>query len=68
MVNAQATLELAQANEARMKALLAQEYVSKQEYDQARQALKAGQAQVALARAQNDATAPTSISPSSARR
>ena len=54
VVSAQATLELAQANEARMKALFAQEYVSKQEYDQARQALKAGQAQVALARAQND--------------
>jgi len=54
VVSAQATLELAQANEARMKALFAQEYVSKQEYDQARQALKAGQAQVALARAQNE--------------
>ena len=54
VVSAQATLELAQANEARMKALFAQEYVSRQEYDQARQALKAGQAQVALARAQND--------------
>jgi HlyD family secretion protein len=54
VVSAQATLELAQANEARMKALFAQEYVSKQEYDQARQALKVGQAQVALARAQNE--------------
>jgi HlyD family secretion protein len=54
VVSAQATLELAQANEARMKALFAQEYVSRQEYDQARQALKAGQAQLALARAQND--------------
>lgn len=54
IVSAQASLELAQANEARMKALFAQEYVSRQEYDQARQALKAGQAQVALARAQND--------------
>jgi len=54
VVSAQATLELAQANEARMKALFAQEYVSRQEYDQARQALKAGQAQVALARAQNE--------------
>ncbi|MGA8881877.1 MAG: efflux RND transporter periplasmic adaptor subunit [Azonexus sp.] len=54
VVSAQATLELAQANEARMKALFAQEYVSKQEYDQAHQALKVGQAQVALARAQND--------------
>jgi len=54
VVSAQASLELAQANEARMKALFAQEYVSKQEYDQALQALKAGQAQLALARAQND--------------
>jgi HlyD family secretion protein len=54
VASAQATLELAQANEARMKALFAQEYVSRQEYDQARQALKAGQAQLALARAQND--------------
>lgn len=54
VVNAQATLELAQANEARMKSLLAQEYVSKQEYDQATQALKSGRAQLALARAQNE--------------
>lgn len=54
VVNAQATLELAQANEARMKSLLAQEYVSKQEYDQASQALKSAKAQLALARAQNE--------------
>jgi HlyD family secretion protein len=54
VVSAQASLELAQANEARMQALFAQEYVSRQEYDQARQALKSAQAQVALARAQND--------------
>jgi HlyD family secretion protein len=54
VVSAQASLELAEANEARMKALFAQEYVSRQEYDQARQALKSAQAQVALARAQND--------------
>jgi HlyD family secretion protein len=54
VVSAQASLDLAQANEARMKALFAQEYVSRQEYDQARQALKSAQAQVALARAQND--------------
>ncbi|NJD24627.1 MAG: efflux RND transporter periplasmic adaptor subunit [Betaproteobacteria bacterium] len=53
-VNAQAALELALANEARIAALYKQEYVSKQEYDQARQALKSAQAQVALARAQND--------------
>jgi HlyD family secretion protein len=54
VVSAQASLELAQANEARMQALFVQEYVSKQEYDQARQAFKAAQAQLALARAQND--------------
>ena len=54
VVNAQAALELALASEARMNALFAQEYVSKQEYDQARQALKSAQAQLALARAQND--------------
>jgi len=53
VASAQATLELATANEARMKALLAEEYVSKQEYDQAAQALKAARAQLALARAQN---------------
>ena len=54
VVNAQAALELALASEARMNALFAQEYVSKQEYDQARQSLKSAQAQLALARAQND--------------
>jgi HlyD family secretion protein len=54
VANAQASLELAQANEARIKALLAQEYVSRQEYDQSRQALKSAQAQLALARAQNE--------------
>ncbi|MDP3440350.1 MAG: efflux RND transporter periplasmic adaptor subunit [Azonexus sp.] len=54
VTNAQATLELALANEARIRQLLAQEYVSKQEYDQSRQALKSAQAQLALARAQNE--------------
>jgi HlyD family secretion protein len=54
IANARAGVELAQANEARIKQLLAQEYVSKQEYDQARQALKSAQAQLALARAQNE--------------
>ena len=54
VANAQATLELAQANEARIRQLFAQEYVSKQEFDQSRQALKSAQAQLALARAQND--------------
>ena len=54
VANAQATLELALANEVRSRQLLAQEYVSKQEYDQSRQALKSAQAQLALARAQNE--------------
>lgn len=54
VANAQATLELAQANESRIKSLFAQEYVSRQEYDQAKQALKSAQAQLALARAQNE--------------
>lgn len=54
VVNAQATLELAQANEARMKSLFAQEYVSRQEYDQSIQALKSARAQLALAKAQNE--------------
>ena len=54
VANAQATLELAQANEARIRQLFAQEYVSKQEFDQSRQALKSARAQLALARAQND--------------
>jgi HlyD family secretion protein len=50
--NAQAALELAIANEARSRALYAQEYVSKQELDQAVQALKSARAQLALAKAQ----------------
>ena len=49
--SASASLELAQANEARMKSLFAQEYVSKQEYETSRQALKSATAQLALARA-----------------
>ncbi len=52
VANASAGLELAQANEARMKSLFAQEYVSRQEYDQSNQALKSATAQIALARAQ----------------
>ncbi len=51
--NAQAALELAQANEARMRGLFSQEYVSRQELDQAVQALKSARAQLALARAQS---------------
>ncbi len=54
VVSAAASLDLTTANEARMKSLLAQEYVSKQEYDQALQAKKAAQAALALARAQNE--------------
>ena len=52
VANASAGLELAQANEARMKSLFAQEYVSRQEYEQSKQALKSTLAQLALARAQ----------------
>ncbi|MDR0776541.1 MAG: efflux RND transporter periplasmic adaptor subunit [Azonexus sp.] len=54
VVSARASLDLAQANESRIKVLYAQEFVSSQEYDQAEQALKAAGAQLALARAQND--------------
>lgn len=50
--NAQSALELAQANEARMRSLFQQEYVSKQELDQAVQALKSARAQVETAQAQ----------------
>lgn len=52
VANAQASLELAIANEARMRSLFQQEYVSRQELDQTVQALKSARAQLALARAQ----------------
>lgn len=52
--NAAASLELAAANESRMRALFAQEYVSRQELDQAVQAHKSAQAQLNLARAQSE--------------
>lgn len=52
VASANAGLELALANEARMRNLYAQEYVSKQELDQAVQALKSAQAQLAVAQAQ----------------
>lgn len=52
--NISATLELARANEARMKALFAQEYVSRQELDQSVQARKSAEAQLAQARAAAD--------------
>lgn len=50
--NARATLELAQANARRMQSLYQQEYVSRQELDQATQALKSAQAQVGVYQAQ----------------
>ena len=52
--NIAAALELARANEARMKELFAQEYVSRQELDQAMQARKSSEAQLAQARALAD--------------
>ena len=52
--NIQTTLDLARASEARMQALFAQEYVSRQELDQAVQARKSAEAQLAQARAAAD--------------
>lgn len=52
--NVQATHDLAKANEARMKALLDKEYVSRQDYDQAAQVLRSTQAQLAQAKAAAD--------------
>jgi len=49
--NTQASLELATANEARMRSLFAQEYVSRQELDTAVQAKKSAEAQLNLAQA-----------------
>jgi len=49
--NAQASVDLAQANEARIRSLFALEYVSKQELDQSVQALKSARAQLDTARA-----------------
>jgi HlyD family secretion protein len=50
--SAQASLDLAQANEARNRSLYAQDFVAKQDLDTSVQALKAAQAQLAVARAQ----------------
>lgn len=50
--SAQASLDLAKANEARARGLYAQEYVTRQDMDVAVQALKAAQAQFAVAQAQ----------------
>lgn len=52
MENAHATLELAQANEARTRGLYAQEYVTRLELDQAVQVLKSARAQLAVYEAQ----------------
>lgn len=52
--SALASVELANANLARVRGLFAQEYVARQELDQSVQALKAARAQLALARAQNE--------------
>lgn len=54
VANAQASVQLARANEARMKSLFREEYVSRQELDQAVQARESAEAQERLARAQND--------------
>lgn len=50
--NASAALDLAQANEQRTRSLFSQEYVSRQELDQAVQVRKSAQAQLELAKAQ----------------
>jgi HlyD family secretion protein len=49
--SAEASLELATANEARMRSLFAQDYVSRQELESAVQAKKSAQAQLQLAQA-----------------
>ena len=50
--NAQASIDLASANEARMRTLFTQDFVSKQDLDQAVQALKSAKAQLETARGQ----------------
>jgi HlyD family secretion protein len=52
LAGARASLELARANEARNRELFAQEFIARQDLDQAVQALKAAQAQVDLVQAQ----------------
>lgn len=52
LANAQAQLRLAEANAARMQTLFGQEYVSRQELDQAQAAREQAMAQVRVARAQ----------------
>jgi len=50
--NNEASLELAKANEMRMRSLFEKEYVSKQELDQSVQALKSAEAQLSTTKAQ----------------
>ena len=52
VLSAEASLELAQLNEARVRNLFSQGFVSRQELDQSVQALKLAQAQLAVAKAQ----------------
>ncbi|MEQ1673543.1 MAG: efflux RND transporter periplasmic adaptor subunit, partial [Candidatus Nitrotoga sp.] len=52
VLSAEASLELAQLNEARVRSLFSQEFVSRQELDQSVQALRLAQAQLAVAKAQ----------------
>ncbi len=52
VASAQAALQLARANEARMRGLYAKEYVTRQDLDTAVQALESARAQLELARAQ----------------
>ena len=52
--NIEATLELARANEARMSELFKQDYVSRQEYDQAVQQRRSAEAQLRQAKASAD--------------
>jgi len=54
MASAQAALQLARASETRMKSLFKEEYVSRQELDQAVQVRESAEAQARLVRAQND--------------
>lgn len=54
VINVATALDLAKANEARMKALLEKEYISRQDYDQSLQALKSAQAQLLQAKAAAD--------------
>jgi len=54
VVSAAAVVDLARASEARQQSLFQQEYVARQDLDQAVQTRKSAEAQLKLARAQND--------------